>query len=269
MITVLGSTGFVGAHIVKKLTEQGFPFYAPDREEDYSMKDLGDVIYCIGLTADFRSRPFDTVEAHVCKLNSILKDGNFKSLTYLSSTRVYIRCVGEEVSEGAIINIDINDPDEIYTLTKLTGERICLSSGRNVRIARLSNVVGNDRASENFITNIIKQIKSGKVVRFYTTTDSEKDYIPVDVAADLLIKISTIGTGSLYNVAAGENISNLKIIELLKDQFKFEHLIDENARRIKFPRINVNKLTEEFNYSPSMHLEKLSEIIKNYTNDTN
>lgn len=269
MITVLGGTGFVGSHIIKKLKELQHPYYVPSRDEPLFDKDLGDVIYCIGLTADFRVKPYETVEAHVCKLTSILNRCNFKSLTYLSSTRVYIRCKGENVDEGAIIHIDINDPDELYTLTKLSGERISLSSGKNVKVARLSNVVGDDRLSDNFITNIIKQIKSEKTALFYTGPQSAKDYIPVDIAADLLIKIALGGENKIYNVAAGLNLSNQLLIELLQKHFEFKYEFAENAKEIIFPRINVNRIAEEFRYAPSLHIDKLTEIIKNYTNDTN
>jgi len=33
--------------------------------------DPGHVIYCIGLTADFRQKPFETIEAHVSKLAEV------------------------------------------------------------------------------------------------------------------------------------------------------------------------------------------------------
>lgn len=269
MITVLGSSGFVGSHIVGKLRMLNQPYFAPARDEELTNRELGDVIYCIGLTADFREKPFDTVEAHVCKLNFILKNCDFSSLTYLSSTRVYINCKGEVVNENDPISINIHDPEELYTLTKLTGERIGLSSGRNVRIARLSNVIGDDRLSANFITNVIGQIKSEKSVRFFTTPDSEKDYIPVDIAADLLIHIASSGKNKIYNVASGLNLSNQLLIELLKEQFEFSYTFDDNAREIKFPRIDVSNLTAEFGYMPSVHIDKLKKIIKNYAHDTN
>lgn len=269
MITVLGGTGFVGSHIVKKLKELQLPYYVPSRDENLNDKDLGDVIYCIGLTADFRVKPYETVEAHVCKLTSILNHCNFKSLTYLSSTRVYIRCDGKTVDESATIHIDINDPDELYTLTKLTGERISLSSGKNVKVVRLSNVIGDDRLSDNFITNIIRQIKFSKSALFYTGPHSAKDYIPVDTATDMLIKIALRGENRIYNVAAGINLSNQLLIELLQKYFKFKYNFVENAREIIFPCINVNRITDEFGYTPSLHIDKLTEIIKNYTNDTN
>src|SRR5437868_14664917 len=99
MITVLGASGFIGSHIVRELEQRGEKYYAPAKVETIWDKDLGNIIYCIGLTADFRTRPFDTVEAHVCKLNELLKRGRFDSLLYLSSTRVYIHSKKDRVEE--------------------------------------------------------------------------------------------------------------------------------------------------------------------------
>jgi nucleoside-diphosphate-sugar epimerase len=269
VITVLGSSGFVGSHLVEKLKKTGMDFYNPGRDENIKNRNLGDIIYCIGMTADFRKKPFETAEAHVCLLNDILKNGKFNSLTYLSSTRVYIRSKEKEVFEDSPINISITDPDELYTLTKLTGERLCLSSGCNIRIARLSNVYGKDYLSENFINDIIKKIIERGDVKFFTTSTSAKDYISIESVTDLLIALAKKGNNEIYNIASGENISNAEIIEMLKIYFDFKYSFDEQAKEIIFPRINIDKIKNQFNYSPSDNKEYLFQLIKTYSNDKN
>ena len=267
MITILGASGFIGSSLVKKLQEKNIPFEAPLKGEDLNNKNWGDIIYCIGLTADFRQKPFETVEAHVCLINYILKNIQFESITYLSSTRVYLNSNEEEVFENSPINISITNPDELYTLTKLTGERLCLSSGRKVRIVRLSNVYGNDYSSENFINNIINKIKENAYVDFFTTLSSAKDYISIDSLTDILIDISTKGKDHIYNVASGENISNADIIEMLKLYFNFKFSIDGRASEIIFPKINIEKIKKEFGFLGSDKKTNLLKLIKIYTND--
>jgi nucleoside-diphosphate-sugar epimerase len=268
MITVLGSGGFIGSSLVKKLKEKGIAYSAPARGEELG-QNMGHIIYCIGLTADFRRKPFETVEAHVCLLNRILEKAVFESLTYLSSTRVYISSEENEVFENTPITISIDDPDELYTLTKLTGERLCLSSGRNVKIARLSNVYGADYSSENFITEIVKKIESEKFVRFFTTPASSKDYISIEPLCDLLISIATAGKEKMYNLASGENVSNADIIEMLKEYYSFGYDFDDNAREIIFPRINIDRIKGEFEFPSNSNKKNLSQLIKMYRNDTN
>lgn len=269
MVTVLGGTGFVGSNIIRKLQSANIDYYAPGRNENIEGRNFGHIIYCIGLTADFRHKPFETVEAHVCLLNRILEKVNFTSLTYLSSTRVYISSKEKEVFENTPITISIDDPDELYTLTKLTGERLCMSSGRNVKIARISNVYGNNDSSENFIIDIIKKIKTDKFIKFFTTPTSSKDYISIDPLCDLLISIASKGREKIYNLASGENVSNAEIIEMLKEYFKFDYIFDNNAKEIVFPKINIDRIKDEFGFTTSKNKNNLSQLIKTYGNDTN
>ena len=88
--TVIGASGFVGARLVEALTAAGREVSAPSRDHDgLFTRDLGQVFYCAGLTADYLARPFDTVEAHVGLIARILRDARFERLVYLSSTRLY------------------------------------------------------------------------------------------------------------------------------------------------------------------------------------
>ncbi len=89
--TVLGATGYIGSRLVAHLQAQGHTVWAPARgDAEVFTRPLGHVMYCVGLTADFRTRPFDTVDAHVGLLAEVLRRAQFESLLYLSSTRVYM-----------------------------------------------------------------------------------------------------------------------------------------------------------------------------------
>jgi nucleoside-diphosphate-sugar epimerase len=262
MITVLGASGYIGSGIVKKLEEMGVAFYLPGRNEDLKGKELGNVIYCIGLTADFRTKPFETVEAHVCLLNKILKECSFESLTYLSSTRLYINSQKETGEEEDKILVDPLEPDELYTLTKLTGERICMSSGKLVKIARLSNVFGNDHGSTNFLADIIKNIEECGEVVLFSALSSSKDYIFIDDAVDLILKIALQGKEKIYNVASGINTTNAEIITALKSHKEFSCTVKENAREICFAKISTKKIVTEFNFQPNNIIQQISTLLK-------
>ena len=264
MITVLGPGGFIGSHVVKRLEVLEMDYYAPGRNENIESKDLGDIVYCIGLTADFRHKPFETIEAHVCFLNKVLSQYKFNSLTYLSSTRVYINCKEEEVFEDTDIVVSINHPDELYTLSKLTGERLCLSSGRRAKIARLSNVYGSDYSSENFISDVARKIQTDKFVKFSTTPASAKDYISINSVVDLLISIAVQGKQDMYNIASGINLANDDIIGIFREHFKFDYEFDKNAKEIIFPKINIDRIKTEFGFSEDSTKNNLSQHIKTY-----
>jgi nucleoside-diphosphate-sugar epimerase len=97
--SVLGADGFVGRALSRYLRGQSATVREFGRADtDYFSQPLGHAIYCIGLTADYQSRPFDTIEAHVTLFSRLLKDAAFESMTYLSSTRLYDSGAGTAIA---------------------------------------------------------------------------------------------------------------------------------------------------------------------------
>ena len=177
--TVLGASGFIGSNLVQWLQSQRLPYWAPGRGEDVLSRPLGHVIYCIGVTSDFIERPIDTIQAHVCYLSRILQNCNFTSLLYLSSTRVYGSTT--LASEDAAFKVDPQDKSDIYNLSKLTGEALCMAMDHpTVRVARLSNVYGGNPASPAFLESIIRDAIENGYILLKSDLDSSKDYINID-----------------------------------------------------------------------------------------
>ena len=72
--TVLGASGYIGRHLVPHLRALGAEVWAPAKGELTGLdQPLGHVIYAVGLTAGFRTRPYDTVQAHVGWLAQLLQ----------------------------------------------------------------------------------------------------------------------------------------------------------------------------------------------------
>jgi nucleoside-diphosphate-sugar epimerase len=263
LISVLGSSGFIGSHLVKRINELGLSCFAPERDEDLSHRRLGNVIYCIGLTADFRTRPFDTVNAHVCKLLQILQTCEFDSLVYLSSTRLYLGGSDQPDEESEIL-VDPLNPDSLYNLSKLMGESLALSSGKPVRVVRLSNVYGDDFLSQNFLAGVIRDAVQNRKVILYTSLDSEKDYVSISDVVDALIKIATSGRQDIYNIASGRNVSNLELMERIRQLTSCEIEVAPGARRSVFPLVNIDRLTQEFHFRPAFILDDLPQLVDLY-----
>ncbi|MEK6325030.1 MAG: NAD(P)-dependent oxidoreductase [Acidobacteriota bacterium] len=263
MITVLGASGFVGSSLVKKLKETDREHFAPGRDEALPQENLGNIIYCIGFTADFRSMPFETVSAHVCKLLDVVRDHEFDSLTYLSSARVYEGQLGvareEDPFEVAPLNLS-----NLYNISKAMGESLSFACGKNVRVVRLSNVYGDDFTSQNFLSTIIKQAVSTKRVTVQTSPDSEKDYVSVHDVVDALIKIVTSGTRSIYNVASGVNVSHQRLLERISELTGCHVDFIPEAPRVSYPPISIERMRSEFGFRPSNLLEDLSKMVNSF-----
>lgn len=259
--TILGASGFIGAHLLAQLEASGYECFAPARDDGAVFgRELGHVIYCIGLTADFRQRPFDTVRAHICFLAEVLEKANFESLLYLSSTRVYVGAAsgGEDAPLVA---------GDLYNLSKLAGESLCLASGRaNVRVARLSNVFGGDFFSDNFLPSILRAaVRDGRVV-LNTALGAAKDYVALEDVVKILPLIALQGKQGIYNVAGGTNVSNVALLEKLAQFTGCTYTVDKNAPAAFFPTIAIGKLQKEFDFKPLSLLGELEKLVQQAIN---
>jgi nucleoside-diphosphate-sugar epimerase len=214
--TVLGANGFIGRHLMQHLQACGHAVSAPARGVHLADRQtLGHVIYAIGLTADFRTRPYKTMEAHVCLLGDFLRRARFESFTYLSSTRLYGGA--GSTGEDADLSVNPNNPGDLYNLSKLAGEALCLvHSQPTVRVARLSNVYGSGMGadgapSQNFLAAVIREaVQDGRIV-LRTAPQSAKDYVAIDDVVRALRRIALSGTRRIYNVACGRNVSHAEL----------------------------------------------------------
>lgn len=259
--TVLGSRGVIGSRVTAHLRASGHTVYAPDREDPHVWsRPLGHVIYSIGLTADFRSRPFDTVEAHVSLLARMLRHANFSSFLYLSSTRVYGRA--DHSTEETTLQVLPQDPSDLYNLSKLMGESICHGCGRpEVRVARLSNVVGGDDSlSDNFLPALVREALSGQIT-LRSSLSSAKDYIHIDDVAELLPRIALHGRARLYNVASGMQTTHAQWIDRLVALTGCSVEVVPDAATTSFAPIDIDRIRDEFGYQPRPVLDVLTTLI--------
>jgi nucleoside-diphosphate-sugar epimerase len=263
LITILGASGFIGSALARRLSGTELACRTPDRNQRLTGTDLGHIIYCAGLTADFRSHPFETVEAHVCHLLHVLRDCEFQSLVYLSSTRVYRHHPGLAGEDSPLL-VDSSDPDDLYGISKLMGEAVARACGRKIKIVRLSNVYGPDFTSENFLATMVREAVSTKQVKVHSSPDSEKDYVSVHDVVDSLIKIALGGKQEIYNVASGVNVSNFELTQRLRELTGCRIAFDPLAVKQSFPRISINRMRSEFEFQPSSVLDDLGKIVESY-----
>lgn len=260
--TVLGGSGFVGSHVARRLRAEGRDPYVPDRRAELRGRDLGHVIYCIGVTADFRSRPFDTVDAHVAVLTGILRTATVESLVYLSSTRLYRRG-SSPASERDLLAADPADPDDLYDLSKSLGEAVALGTG-TARVVRLSNVYGNDPRSPNFLASVIRDALDRQHVELQTALDSWKDYVSVNDASDLIVKIATRGSETVYNVASGRNVSHRDLTGRLTELTGCTVSVRRDAPTLEPPLVDVRRIEREFGFRGASVLDELPALVASY-----
>lgn len=259
MFTIFGAGGFIGSHLARRLRAGGAKVQCPDRgsERDLSAGSgsLGHAIYAIGLTGDFRSRPFDAVEAHVSLLSDVLRQARYESFLYLSSTRVYAGLPGP-VDEDTPLSITPSG-DRLYDLSKLTGEALVLAEDRPAaRVARLSNVTGPGQSRATFLGAITTELLETGHVTIGEAPESCKDYIDVDDVAALLTAIAERGAERLYAVASGRQTTHQEIARQLSSYGAIEFAHAAPTRR--FPAISRNRIENEFDFRPRTISESLA-----------
>lgn len=245
--TVLGGGGFIGRRLCEMLRAQGHEVYCPSANENWLQSPaLGTVFYCIGLTADFRWRLLETVEAHVCLLRELVAKKNYDKIVYLSSTRVYSGALSTREDASLLVRSD--SASDLYNLSKLMGESIVLNAHANGAtgiVARLSNVIGDGDTSDMFIPAILREARTTGAVVFQGAPESAKDYVAMADVCRWLINLGLTGQRQIYNLASGVNTTTREIADCLAGNGIRVSFV-EGAPNTTFPHIQIDAITAEY-----------------------
>ncbi len=245
--TVIGADGFVGSRICNYLAaHRDWKCERIGRRDALPLgRRCGHIFYCIGVSGDFLQRPLDTMAAHVSILERVLRECEFDSLLYLSSTRVYQRSAS--TSETAAITVQPADSSNLYNISKLAGEALCFSDRRKtVRIARLSNIFDDSFGSTTFLTELFQAAKTNGKMQLRSAPNSSKDYLLVEDMLPLLVKIALQGRERIYNVASGVNTPNQAITGVFAKVLKCTVDYAPNAPTVIHPRVEIDRVAREF-----------------------
>ncbi len=262
--TIFGATGFIGSHLVRRLQQAGHDVLAPSRHDMHAAPPVGGhghVIWAIGLTGDFHSRPFDTMAANVSELAPILSQQNFDSFLYLSSTRVYAGS-GNTAEASSHLVVTPSNPSDLYNISKLAGESLCLGLARpDIRVARLANVTGpREEERFTFLGDICRAARGGQI-QLRSARVSEKDYIWIDDAVTLLLRIATDGQQRIYNVASGRQVRHQAWLEAISALSGCQWGVEPGATDASFPPIDISRVAAEFGFAASDVLPRAAEVL--------
>ncbi len=126
---------------------------------------------------------------------------------------------------------------------------------------RLSNVVGDDPGSPNFLASIVRDAVQRGHVRLMTQPGSSKDYVTVDDVASLLPRIAVTGRSRLYNVASGANTGHGQLLDQIKAATGCRVEIAPYAPLSTFPPIAIDRIRHEFGFRPSPIGEAVERLI--------
>lgn len=238
--TVLGASGFVGTALAASLRAAGHAVYTPRRDDpDLWRRPLGRVIYCVGMTADYAARPFDTVQAHVGLLAQVLQQASFEHLVYLSSTRLY-DSLGEHggapLDENSALLLEPRQPRHLYDLSKALGENLCLNaSGDRAAVARLACVYDWRAGAPGFLSEWLARAALLPQLAIDSASGVVRDYIHLDDVVAALSAMAQQRCTGIVNVGSGEQVSNAELAEVFERHGWPVTLARDSARERRAP----------------------------------
>ena len=255
--TVVGAAGYVGAALVAALRADGTAVCPLGRGDPVPDGDLGHVVWCAGYTTDATQRPLDALDAHVVDLVALLRREGFRSLTYLSSTRVYAGA--DSGREDAVLHAR---PQDLFAVSKLAGEAACLSLDRpDVRIVRMSTVYGGTFASPNFLCALLRDMAANATLALPAEPTTARDYVHVDDVVAALARLPHTAASRIVNLASGEAVRNDHLVAGLEPLLDCRVDLRGTRPAVVVPPVAVARLRDEVGIAPRPLLPHLDAVV--------
>lgn len=237
MIVVTGSKGFIGQHLIEKLSSNVITFDIDNKDDLLNMsndeyKDITH-IYHLGAISDTICTDIDKIYQHNIKYTLDLFDKCIEhgiSISYASSASVY--------GNGDIGRIN---PLNYYAMSKATIDLYVqdnLDKFKNIHGYRFFNVYGeyeNHKGNQaSPIYTFIKQAKETGVIKVFDFPgDGIRDFIHVNDV--IRIMLSEKRSSGIYDVGTGTSISFSKVANIIANKF------NATIETIPFPKHLENK----------------------------
>lgn len=254
---VTGCAGFIGAHLTKRLLDEGMEIYGIDALTDYydpgikrqNLKGLlagrnfhfegadintadispivekADYIFHLaaqpGVRASWGSS-FDSYTRNnitaTQRLLEFAKDSkNLKKFLYASSSSVYGETTVEKVSED-----HPTCPFSPYGVTKLAAEHLCSLYARNFGLPvvslRFFTVYGPGQRPDMAFSRLITAAYSGSPFTVFGNGSQERDFTYVDDVVEGLYRVATtMDATGVYNIGGGHVVSLNDVIALVEE----------------------------------------------------
>lgn len=302
---VTGGAGFIGSHIVDELLRRGIETYVIDDLSTGSTSNLRhhennkilhvfisdarkiqnllsgvrdiDVVFHEAAIASVTRSIHDPMVVHDVNVNMSLEIMNFcvknrvKRFVFASTAAVYGPIGNKQASEEMVCK-----PFSPYGASKLSIENYLdayySSYGLETVALRYFNVFGTRQKRNNEYSGVItifaNQILQRQAATIYGDGQQTRDFVHVAdiVLANMLAMESENAVGERFNVATGNSITILKLLETLKSLTNTKDIDHEfgppRLGDIKFGTASVDKIKNRLGYVPKISIDMgLTELV--------
>lgn len=275
-ILVTGGNGFVGGHLVKKLTADGHEVVVLDNFSSSQQQATNDIKDVQVIKGDIRdksdvTRALKGCEAvfHLAALVNLREaddesdyDTNFLGaknvfeLAKKQDAKVIFTSSAAVYGNATLCKEDMEcRPISQYGRSKLKAENFLRKEMPDAFITRAFNIYG--PGGKGAINIFCRNVPDYKPVKIFGNGMQTRDYVYVqDVVDALLFGLDNSGT---YNVGTGYEASLLDVLDIIhaitkaKPQYKFEL---PNEKEIKRSRADIMKIKKELGWSPKVDLRE-------------
>jgi len=293
-ILVSGGAGFIGSHLVDKLSlgnkvividnlssgllsnleksKDQITFIKGDVLDKTLLKDIvAEVELVFHLAANVgyvRSieDPYFDMDVNIKGTVNILeacRNSNVKRLVYSSSGAIFGQAKYLPIDEEHPLN-----PESPYAVSKLAAEKYCFAfhkvHGVPVAALRYFNVYGpRQDTSEyaNVILTFFRGIREGKSLTIFGDSKQTRDFVFVEdvVKANILAATQPAAVGKVFNIATGQDTSIEQLVTIVGQISGRESPViyaDPRAGEVRYSRANIDKARRLLGYSPETNLKE-------------
>jgi nucleoside-diphosphate-sugar epimerase len=263
-ILITGGSGFIGTHLIKKLSNDGHDIYNLDKISSPSLPSDKQKIIDI-LDIDVNDVFFDNIDTiiHLAGMVSVPKSfedpinsfGNntfctikLLSAAHLHKIKKFIFSSSAAVygsKEGAVSETDAAEPNSPYGLDKLASEKYiqmyCQQWDIDYLILRLFNIYGQGQNPQyaGVITAFNMALEKKESLIIYGDGEQTRDFITVnDVCNHISKLVSSTIKNEIFNIGTGNSIS----INTLAKQFGSNIIYKEAKKEVRHSCANIQKI---------------------------
>lgn len=260
-VVVTGASGFLGSFIARGLTYAGVSTLRVSRQDipgflqvaKYADSPVGDVlIHLAEINNRSRVNQLSVEYEHEVSstLYALLAKG-YGKVIYASSSVIY--------GDGGCtphIESDPVSPIDTYTRLKLASEQSVLSCGGVV--VRLANIYGPGMAAENVLSRILGQLDQNGPIELQDTSPV-RDFIWVEDAAEVIIKMAIQQAQGLFNVGTGIGTSIGELARMALEEAKQPQRQIVSTQSTAKPScivLDITKTKQYLHWQPSVLLNE-------------
>jgi len=242
------------------------------------VKDIGAIVNAAAETHVDRSiaNPQPFIESNVIGTYTILEAARRSNpatrIVHVSTDEIY-----GDIPEGSFREDDRLKPSNPYASTKSAADMFALAYhrtyGLNVTVTRCTNNFGPYQHPEKLIPKTIIRAHLGLPIPVYGKGNQVRDWIYVQDHCDALAQIIEKGIpGEIYNISAGNEMPNLKVVESIlnlmeKPRSLIEFVDDRPGHDVRYS-LDSTKIRNQMGWKPKHNFTKaLESTVRWYMNN--